>query len=86
MPVYGQTLTSLTENMYLGQANVSMAPENFHPDGQPKTEIELWEVRLVCAYSADTGRCACYEPAGAKVRIQQQRCEELAQRGSILQQ
>lgn len=83
--IYGEQLRAVLVAMQ-HQANVSMAPENFHPDGKPKSEIELWEDRLVCAYSVDTGRCACFEPAGAKARIQQQRCEELAQRGSILQQ
>jgi hypothetical protein len=38
-----------------------MAPEKFHRDGRPKTELELWE-QLICAYSSDLGRCSCYEP------------------------
>jgi hypothetical protein len=68
------------------QADMRMAPENFHPDGRPKTERELWEDRLVCAHSEDTGRCACYEPRGARAEIADGRCRELAARGSILEQ
>lgn len=83
--IYGEQLRAVLGTMQR-QANVSMAPENFHPDGRPKSEIELWEDRLACAYSVDTGRCVCYEPAGAKARVRQHRCEELAQRDSILQQ
>ena len=62
-----------------------MAPGNFRPDGSPKSERELWEDRLVCSYSVDTGRCACYEPSGARARIDAARCRELAERGSILE-
>jgi hypothetical protein len=67
------------------QADIGMAPEKFHPDGTPKNEIELWEDRLACAYSVDTGRCACHEPGGDLARITPERCQELAQRGSVLQ-
>jgi hypothetical protein len=67
------------------QANLRMAPENFRPDGRPKTERELWEDRLACSYSVDTGRCACYEPRGERAEIAASRCRELAERDSILQ-
>lgn len=69
-----------------GQADQRMMPENFHPDGQPKTKIELWEDKLICAYSSDTDRCACYEPDGTRAGISNDRCRELAERGSILKQ
>jgi hypothetical protein len=68
------------------QAEQRSAPEQFHPDGKRKTERELWEDSLLCAYSADTGRCACYEPGGARVDIEAAACRTLAERGSVLRQ
>ena len=68
------------------QAEQKSAPEQFHPDGKRKTERELWEDSLLCAYSADTGRCACYEPGGARVDIEAAACRNLAARGSVLRQ
>ena len=61
-------------------------PEEFHPDGRPKSEREIWEESLRCAYSEDTGRCACYEPGGKKADLTLQECRELAERGSVLRQ
>jgi hypothetical protein len=83
--VYGNSVKAVLGELQR-QADVSMAPEKFHPDGTPRTEVELWEDRLICAYSIDTNRCACYEPTGEKARIETNRCRELAQRGSILRQ
>jgi restriction system protein len=68
------------------QAEQRSAPEQFHPDGKRKTERELWEDSLLCAYSADTGRCACYEPGGARIDIEAAACRTLAERGSVLRQ
>jgi hypothetical protein len=51
-----------------------------------KTEQERWEDHLICSYSADTGRCACYETSGEKAEIAADRCKALAERGSVLQQ
>ena len=62
------------------------APEQFHPDGRRKTEQEIWRDSLVCAYSQDTGRCACYEPGGARADIEPADCKALAERGSVLKQ
>lgn len=62
------------------------SPEKFHPDGGPKTEQELWEESLICAWSDDTGRCACYEPGGERVNLGLEKCRALAERGSILKQ
>jgi hypothetical protein len=45
-----------------------------------------WEASLLCAYSVDSGRCACYEPKGPKADIPQEQCIELANKGSILTQ
>jgi len=82
--VYGNWLRAVALDLQ-HQANVRMAPEKYHPNGKPKTRTELWEDSLICAYSEDTGRCACYEPGGAKARIKPDRCRALAQRGSILE-
>ena len=60
------------------------SPEQFHPDGSRKTETELWEDSLRCAWSSDTGRCACYEPGGQRADLTLERCRALAERGSIL--
>ena len=62
------------------------APEQFHADGTVKSEQELWEDSLVCAYSADTGRCTCYDPGGARADLDHAKCRLLAERGSILKQ
>lgn len=60
------------------------APEKFHTDGRRKSSQELWEDALRCAYSADTGRCACYEPDGSKIDLGPEKCQSLSERGSIL--
>jgi hypothetical protein len=75
----------------LGQAwskrgEVKANPDAFHPDGRAKSEQELWEDSLRCAWSEDTGRCACYEPGGTKADLALEKCRELAERGSILKQ
>lgn len=62
------------------------APEQFHPDGRRKTEQEMWRDSLVCAYSQDTGRCACYEPGGGRAAVEPADCRTLAEKGSILKQ
>ena len=67
------------------RADQRMAPERFHPDGRPKSARELWEDGLICSYSPDTGRCACYEPGGDRADIDPGRSRELAHRGSILE-
>jgi restriction system protein len=67
-------------------SELKTSPENFHPDGRRKTEHELWEDSLICAFSADTGRCSCYEPGKEKVDMTPEKCRSLAERGSILKQ
>jgi hypothetical protein len=62
------------------------SPQKFHPDGQPKTEQELWQDSLICAWSVDGGRCSCYEPGGSKVDMDLEECRSLAERGSVLKQ
>jgi len=61
-------------------------PGTFHPDGSRKSEQELWEDSLVCAYSVDSSRCACYEPDGSRADIGSEKCRSLAERGSVLKQ
>jgi len=68
------------------QREQQSAPELFHPDGARKSSQEVWEDSLVCAYSADTGRCACYESGGSKVELDPDKCRSLAERGSVLRQ
>lgn len=71
---------------WMHKAAVKSDPENYHPDGNAKTELELWEDSLICAYSVDTGRCACYEPGGSTADLSLSRCRTLAEKGSILKQ
>jgi len=68
------------------RSEMRSSPGKFHPDGQPKTEQELWQDSLVCAWSVDAGRCSCYEPDGSKVELDLEKCRSLAERGSILKQ
>ena len=62
------------------------SPGMFHSDGSRKSEQELWEDSLVCAYSVDSSRCACYEPGGSRADIGPAKCRALAERGSVLKQ
>jgi restriction system protein len=68
------------------RAEQQSEPALFRPDGSRKSERELWEDSLVCAYSVDTGRCACYEPDGAHADLSAAECRALAERGSVLKQ
>ena len=61
-------------------------PGMFHADGSRKSEQELWEDSLRCAYSSDSGRCSCYEPGGSRADVGSEKCRSLAERGSILKQ
>lgn len=70
----------------LQESGPAQDPALYHPDGSPKSEREIWEDSLVCAYSVDTGRCACYEPTGVRADLDANRCRDLAERGSILNQ
>ena len=58
--------------------------EQVQRGGSQKTELELWEDSLACAYSADTGRCSCFEPSGDRVEVDAGKCKELAEKGSVL--
>ena len=82
---FGEDLRRVYDDWSL-QSEMRDAPGDFHPDGRRKTERELWEDSLRCAYSPDTGRCSCYEPDGARADLDFEQCRELAERGSILRQ
>lgn len=73
-------------NDFKEQQRQASNPELYHPDGRQKSEQELWEDSLVCAYSSDSGRCFCYEADGSRAEIEQSTCRTLAERGSVLQQ
>ena len=66
------------------QLKIIRSPEHFHPDGREKSEQELWEGSLICAYSDDTGRCACYDPSGNRAELDTKKCKELAEKDSVL--
>ena len=57
-----------------------------HAQALQQQKRTQWEASLLCAYSVDSGRCACYEPKGPKADIPQEQCIELANKGSILTQ
>lgn len=60
------------------------SPEQFHPDGRQMSEQELWEGSLICAFSADTGRCACYDSEGNRAELDTNKCKNLAEKDSVL--
>jgi hypothetical protein len=68
------------------QSEQAGSPENFRPDGSRKSEQELYEDSLICAYSPDTNRCTCLEPDGPIVEVGFSKCRSLAERGSVLSQ
>jgi len=78
-------ITDLVSTLSEGRERQS-SPGIFQPDGSRKSEQELWEDSLTCAYSPDTGRCACYAADGSKAELGSARCQSLAERGSILNQ
>lgn len=82
---FGEDLARVQESLTEQKARQD-SPEMFRQDGSRKSEQELWEDALVCAYSVDSGRCACYEPNGARVDIETEKCRSLAERGSVLKQ
>jgi hypothetical protein len=80
---FGDQLKTLVREVQR-HADVSMAPENFDAEGQQKSAAEMWQDSLMCAYSVDSDRCACYDASGAKAKISPQKCKDLAERGSVL--
>jgi hypothetical protein len=82
---YRDHFASLTLSL-AERGKTELAPELFHADGVRKTDQEVWEDSLVCAWSEDNKRCACYEPGGNKADLGPAKCRSLAERGSILKQ
>lgn len=82
---YGDAFQRLHEAWSL-RSEIRSAPDDFHPDGRRKTQQELWEDSLRCAYSSDSQRCVCFEPEGARAKIGFEQCRALAERGSVLRQ
>lgn len=81
--VFGDHLAQLGDAWKQGSERKT-SPEAFHADGTPKSEQELWEDSLRCAWSEDTVRCSCYQPDGQRADLDLARCRELAEHGSIL--
>ena len=73
-------------NTIKNRSEMRSSPEKFHPDGRQKTEQELRQDSLICAWSVDSGRCSCYQPGGQKVERFPEKGRSLAERGSILKQ
>ncbi len=73
-------------NTMKNHSEMRSSPEKFNPDGRQKTEQELQQDSLICAWSVDSGRCSCYQPGGRKVELDPEKCRSLAERGSILKQ
>ena len=74
------------QKRFAEQKEKKESPGMFHADGSRKSEQELWEDSLRCAYSSDSGRCSCYEPGGSSADIEPEKCRSLAERGSVLKQ
>lgn len=74
------------QQKYAEQKEKEVSPGMFHPDGSRKSEQQLWEDSLLCAFSSDSGRCSCYEPGGSRAEIGHEKCRSLAERGSVLKQ
>lgn len=83
--VYGDTLRSFFSD-FENRIEQLAAPERFDEAGQRKTEQEVFEESLICAFSEDSMRCSCYHKGGEKVEIGLAKCREIAERGSILKQ
>jgi len=76
----------LLAGLYLAFHDEFASLRSYHAERAPQTETVPRDDSLVCAYSADTGRCACYERAGPKVEIDPETCRSIAERGSVLKQ
>ena len=83
--IYGEDIRGLVTN-FEERVEQAASPQNFDDQGERKTPQQIYEDSLICAYSTDSGRCSCYEPEGGKANIEPALCQELAERGSVLQQ
>ncbi len=78
---YGEQMRQIQQVL-----KASVSPNTPAANLHEKTRRQLWENSLICSYSIDTERCACYQPDGAKVEIGAGRCKTLAEKGSVLQE
>jgi hypothetical protein len=83
--VYWDDLTRLAGN-FDEQVEQLAAPERFDEQGERKSEQQIFEESLMCAFSEDTMRCSCYQKDGEKVEVELDLCRRLSERGSILKQ
>lgn len=83
--VYGDEISDFVRHAEV-RVEQAAAPERFDAAGQRKSEAQIYEESLICAYSPDTSRCACYEPSGERADLGLSRCRELSERGSVLKQ
>lgn len=83
--VFGDALRTVAAD-FDQWAERKASPEHFDEQGRRKSQQELFEDSLICAYSQDTGRCACYGEDGEPVELEFERCRDLAERGSVLKQ
>lgn len=68
------------------QAVARVSPDTAHRLAEQRQEEAIddrlaWESSLMCAYSEDSRRCACYEPQGRKAEMDFASCRALADRG-----
>jgi len=78
---YGDELRKLQQQIKVSTQGPAAAG-NLDETAQQK----LWEESLICSYSIDTQRCACYQPDGVKAALAPARCKTLAEKGSVLEQ
>lgn len=78
---YGEKLQQL-QKLFMSSVSAPVPAANLDNE----TQQQLWENSLICSYSIDTGRCACYQPDGDRAVIEADRCKALAEKGSVLQQ
>lgn len=82
---YGDELRDLPRN-FSERIERMASPERFDELGRRKTERQIFEESLICAYSADASRCSCYRKGGEKVEVDLPLCQKLSEKGSILKQ
>jgi hypothetical protein len=69
----------------VGHAAALVKPDAERADAERRQDALdarlAWESSLMCAYSAESRRCACYEPQGRKAEMDYASCRALADRG-----
>ena len=67
------------------RANIEKAPVAQRASMQQPLESDdrlAWESTLMCAYSVESRRCACYDRAGRKAEMDYPNCRELADKSA----